>query len=447
MTGRHIAIVGAGFTGTTLAVQLLERLRRPATITLVDARGLFGPGLAYGTNAPSHLMNTPASAVGARAGQSGHFVAWRSVQADLPSQVRDATFPSRSLYGRYLFDLLNEAAHLSDIALARVTAEVIGLSREGDGFALRLASGSILRADKVALCTGYGPPRPSGDGRIVLDPWGSDWIERVRPDDAVLLRGTGLTMIDQVVHLAASGHAGPILAVSRRGLLPHVQRDQPATPQPPMTPRPAGLGNLTRWLRAAARDQISGGGDWRAVVDAVRPQAQHIWQELSQVERARFRRHLRPYWDIHRHRMPPDAGRILAPLLANGQLQVCAGGLHGAVDEGETVRITFRSRRLQSAKLLRTNWLVDCASLERGAGQGPLPWSLLSLDLATHTGDDIVPRIAHDGRFMRTDGTPERGLFGLGPVTRSALWEITAIPEIREQCHVVAQRLSVNDVG
>ena len=64
----------------------------------------------------------------------------------------------------------------------------------------------------------------------------------------MLLVGSGLTMVDAVITLLDQGHAGPIHAVSRRGLLPRGHtRTAPVPPiQPPL---PADLRALTRIVR------------------------------------------------------------------------------------------------------------------------------------------------------------------------------------------------------
>jgi len=43
-------------------------------------------------------------------------------------------------------------------------------------------------------------------------------------DAPVLILGTGLTMVDYVLSLLLEGHKGPIIAISRRGLLPQAHR-------------------------------------------------------------------------------------------------------------------------------------------------------------------------------------------------------------------------------
>jgi uncharacterized NAD(P)/FAD-binding protein YdhS len=318
----HIAIVGAGFTGTALAARLLGTLSHKATVTIVEATGDFGPGLAYGTRHPAHLMNTPANAIGAVPGHREHFAEWLARQAAGDEPTGPAFVP-RAVYGRYLRALLDEAAHRSDVGLSRLAGEVIGLSRAADGFVLSLASGRRVEADVVALCTGYGlAPAAEPERRIVDDPWADGWTDRVAPDDAVVFKGSGLTMVDQVLRLRASGHRGPLLAISRHGLLPQTHAGSPPTAVPAEVP--ATIGSLAQLL-GAVRNTTGRHGDWHRAFDGLRPLNRTVWAMLDAAQRARFDRHLRPYWNVHRHRMAPSVGSVVDALRAEGVLKVQAG--------------------------------------------------------------------------------------------------------------------------
>ena len=39
-------------------------------------------------------------------------------------------------------------------------------------------------------------------------------------------------------------------------------------------------------------------------------------------------------------------------------------------------------------------------------------------------------------------GAISRRVFAVGPVTKAAFWEMTAVPDIRRQCEVLAQHLA-----
>lgn len=48
------------------------------------------------------------------------------------------------------------------------------------------------------------------------------------------------------------------------------------------------------------------GQDWRDVLNELRPHTKNIWLQWTNVERKRFVRSIRPWWDIHRHRLAPS---------------------------------------------------------------------------------------------------------------------------------------------
>src|ERR1700744_4912517 len=59
------------------------------------------------------------------------------------------------------------------------------------------------------------------------DPWGPPSATGVDKNASVLVLGTGLTMVDYVLSMLRDGHRGPIIAMSRRGLLPKAHRRVP----------------------------------------------------------------------------------------------------------------------------------------------------------------------------------------------------------------------------
>src|SRR5208337_4490449 len=100
-------------------------------------------------------------------------------------------------------------------------------------------------------------------------------------DGPILILGTGLTMVDVVLSLARAGHEGPIVALSRRGLIP--RRHAEAHSAHSLPPPPALSLNIVADLRAVrqfVREQSAGGRDWRDVLDALRPVTTAYWRSL-----------------------------------------------------------------------------------------------------------------------------------------------------------------------
>ena len=71
-----IAIVGAGLTGSTLAIQLARRLPAGARVLLLGAPGETARGLAYATKSPEHLLNVRAGRMSLIRDDPDHFVRW-----------------------------------------------------------------------------------------------------------------------------------------------------------------------------------------------------------------------------------------------------------------------------------------------------------------------------------------------------------------------------------
>jgi uncharacterized NAD(P)/FAD-binding protein YdhS len=134
------------------------------------------------------------------------------------------------------------------------------------------------------------------------------------------------------------------VALSRRGLLP--QRHAETRRYPDFManePLPESLSRLFARLRTEVRRAEASGYDWRSVIDAFRPHTERCWRALPEAERHRFLRHVRPYWDIHRHRMAPQAAQRLWDAFRSGQLVRRKGRLMAIAEDGADLLLGYRS--------------------------------------------------------------------------------------------------------
>ena len=120
-----VGIVGAGLAGSLTAVQLL-RAAEPVEVVLVERRGDFGPGVAYGTRDPHHLLNQPAARMSALPDDLDHFRRWAE---RCSGDGAPETFHPRSRYGDYLRELLDDsvAQRTPGSGLRRITGDVVSL--------------------------------------------------------------------------------------------------------------------------------------------------------------------------------------------------------------------------------------------------------------------------------------------------------------------------------
>jgi uncharacterized NAD(P)/FAD-binding protein YdhS len=279
------------------------------------------------------------------------------------------------------------------------------------------------------------------------DPWAPEALAGLDPKAPVMLIGTGLTAVDTVVSLLDQGHTGLITALSRRGLLPLKHGGGAVLPARGLPSFPANAVPLLRFLRREARAAMAGGGSWLSVVDSLRPFTHDVWQAMPIAERAAFLRHLRPWWEVHRHRMAPGvAARIEAARMA-GQLSVRAGRIQTyRMLAPDQVRITFgvRPRDGGGVDSLVAARVVNCAgpSCDYQRTTDPLLRSLLDSGLARpdplRLGLDVTGTCA----LREASGSVSRQLFAVGPITKAMFWEMTAVPDLRRQCEALATHLA-----
>ncbi|MBS0377393.1 MAG: FAD/NAD(P)-binding protein [Proteobacteria bacterium] len=450
MSGRSIAIVGAGFCGTALATELLRRSRGECRVTLIDRTGI-GRGVAYARRAFPFLLNVPAGRMSACSAEPQEFL--RFAQQRLPG-VTAADYLPRALFGDYLQTRLAAAVAgaAAGVTLERVHGEAIALERvpRGGRMQVHLADGGSVVAEAVVLALGNPPPRAPcppemvGDNaRYVTDPWSIR--APVRPGETILMIGTGLTTADLVLagH-ESSGGTATFHALSRRGLMPAAQSGFGAPAEPLAAARLlAAAADSVRALLRVVREHASGGADWRETITTVRELAPQLWRHLEPRERQRFLRHLQPYWDIHRHRLPESTAATLAALRRDGTLRTHAGRLVSLRTRGRRIHARIRPRGSAQTQELVVDRVVNCTGPDfdvRRSGDR-LVRALLAQGLMVPDPLGLGISTGPHGALLGRDGRPSTRVFYVGPQLRAAHWESTAVTELRDHVRHLATHL------
>jgi uncharacterized NAD(P)/FAD-binding protein YdhS len=449
-----IAIIGAGASGTLVAAQLMRQVRQPLHLFLIERRSLIGRGVAYGTTNACHLLNTPAERMSAYQDRPDHFVDWLKQHPDLLTERATTiaySFVPRCVYGAYLQATLEEAANLSKlVTLERIHDEVYALSPRDDSIEICLQSGRHLHAHQVILAIGNFPssdppvstPEFYHSPRYRSDPWSADVLANLANDAPVLLLGSGLTMVDIAVALHGQGHVGPIIAVSRRGLLPQPHSSVPL-PSIDLSshPYPMTAHALMRWVQDEINQATSQGMHWGCVIDAIIPSIQSLWQALPVEEKKRFLRHMRPYWDAFRHRIAPAAAKTLDQLRTAGQFQLYAGRVRSYEEGIDDVAVTLILRHARKELVVRTGLVINCTGLNSDirSVDHPLIASLLAQGLIRPGLLGLGVDTTFEGALVNAEGHSSSQLWTLSSLRRGQLWETTAISEIRQQAEQLAQ--------
>lgn len=447
---RDIIIIGAGFSGTLLAAQLL-RLGQ-THVTLVERETDVGLGVAYRTKFGCHLLNVPAAKMSAFPDVPGHFVDWLTGKGHDPNKTPTAFMP-RTLYGAYLQEVLATAVLAAPPgSLDRVRDSATGIELRDGRVQVRLASGRKLEAARVVLALGnHSPGPPSADydraflenPRYLADPWKAGALGAIALDEDVLLVGTGLTMVDVAMALEETGHRGRLFAVSRHGLLPRPHKLADAYPSFIGPDAPTRTRDLLRLIRNRVRLAAEQGIDWRPVFDSLRPHVQTIWQSLDIDERERFLRHARLYWDIHRHRVAPEIHVRIEEMRVMGKLAVAAGRVLAFHPRENGFTAVVRLRGSRAERPLSVGAVINCTGPQNDYEklEEPLVKALRERGLCRPHSLRAGLEVGKQGELIDAGGAASDRLFALGALRVGALWETTAVPELRVQAAELARRL------
>lgn len=437
-----VAVIGGGASGTLTALALLTQPAGPDVI-VVEPRATLGHGVAYSTSDLAHRLNVAAGMMSAFPDRPDHFVGWGAER--LPSFTA-FSFAPRALYGSYLNDSLREAA---GDRLVHVQASATSLRRESAGFAIQLDRGGSIHADHVVLALGHASAASlpvleaglSGDHGYAADPWADEAL-RMLPRGTALLVGSGLTAVDVALSLADRDPHARIITLSRNGLRPLDHRQGGAAESPPVVSalRPRTALGLLRAVRAEVALAAAQDGDWRDVVNRLRPTTQQIWQNLPAGEKLRFQRRLARFWEVHRHRMAPEVATRIAELEQEGRLRFMAGRISSATRRGDRIEVVADIRGGHRIEI-QTDAVVNCTGTQAGIRQHPLLARLEAAGLCAPGPLGLGVATDTTGRVLDRGGRPT-GMYTLGPLRRGELWETTAVPEIRAQAFALAELIA-----
>jgi len=437
-----ILIIGGGASGVILAAHLLRSSRPGLRITVIEKRRKFGQGLAYSTIQPDHLLNVSAMGMSALASDPEHFLRWLN-RKGLALDEKVPYYAPRGLYGSYLADLIAELAVREPVRLRLVNEECVSISPTSAGVEARLANGTSIVGHAAVLAVGHDEePAPDQAFAVRIGSAADTPIDSTAP---VLILGTGLSMVDAWLTLQHRGHKGEVVALSRHGLLPSPHRKgKPLSLDRADIPLGTDLHCFVAWFGDGVRAAQRAGGDWRDVVDGVRPHNQLVWQSWPVSAKRRFLEHTKAWWDIHRHRMAPEIHARVTKAVADGRLKLVAGRLQEIkpADDGLSVTIVARQSRKSTTRNFAR--IYDCTGIVKDVSIGSIAAvrSLTDRGLARadalRLGVDVTP----DCAIVDASGKPSATLYAVGPLTRGTFFEIDAVPDIRTQSARLAQRLT-----
>ena len=176
------------------------------------------------------------------------------------------------------------------------------------------------------------------------------------------------------------------------------------------------------------------------MIDLVRAEGAAIWGTLDERERARLLRHLRPFWDVHRYRVPPMVESVLDSLARRRRLDWVAGR---PVDAGETadgIVVRYRPRGARAVVEERFDTVVVATGPDHASALEDQPRA------ARADGRRRDPARSHrlgievdDGcRAVSATGVASGRLLVAGPLARGCVGELMGVPEVARHAAGVA---------
>jgi uncharacterized NAD(P)/FAD-binding protein YdhS/quercetin dioxygenase-like cupin family protein len=439
--GRQVVIVGGGFAGAAVAYHLLREMEGDGRIHLVEMGPWLGRGIAYGVESEVFRLNVPASRMSLDPETPDDFVTFSG------SEAAPHAFLGRALYARYVTARFGACVKTSKAKLRLWRDEAVAVTRD----AVVLRSGATLPAEAVVLATGIVPRVKHAHALWhprVIDAWDECALATLPKQGRLLLLGSGLSALDVLAFLDAQGFAGEVTLVSPRGLLPlpHEPEFQGTTPLPAadVERAPKTVGPLVRWVRRTIAAAVAGGLPWQRAIDRLRPHVVSLYRALPAADRASFVRHVRPYWDVFRHRAPADALVRVDEWARAGRLRRLAGRVTiDGREDASSVTVAINERSGQ-ARRERFDAVVRCVgpALDAAEATTPLLQSLIAGGLAALAPNGLGIETTPDGRIIDGTGEASSRIFGLGAVRRACDWETTSVPDIAKHAQQLARAIA-----
>jgi uncharacterized NAD(P)/FAD-binding protein YdhS len=125
-------------------------------------------------------------------------------------------------------------------------------------------------------------------------------------------------------------------------------------------------------------------------------------------------------------------------------LRVAAGRISRFVTQGSHAEVIYMPRHGKQTVSVQAARVINCTgpAADWGRVNDPLIRNLLRDGIVRPDPLRLALDVTTLCALRGDDGRIASNLFAVGPITRSAFWEMTAVPDIRRQCEFLAAHIS-----
>ncbi|MFZ6648662.1 hypothetical protein ACO0LO_23260 [Undibacterium sp. TJN25] len=160
-------------------------------------------------------------------------------------------------------------------------------------------------------------------------------------------------------------------------------------------------------------------------------------------DKLRFLRHLRPYWEVYRHRLAPEPHKNFQRAFEEGKVEIIAGRIIDFMQiDTENIKAIIRFRHSSENVQLRIGQVINCTGPSSNLTQidDELIKNLLQKNIILPDPLGLGLQVSDQLAVMDRFGNPSNNIFYIGPLLRAKYWEATAVPELR----VFARQLAIH---
>jgi uncharacterized NAD(P)/FAD-binding protein YdhS len=456
---KKIGIIGGGFSGTMIAVHLINKAIEPTEIIIINEKETFNKGIAFNPYSKEHLLNVNTSKMSAFMDDPEHFLNWIMQLEEYKNKDRiliaNAYLP-RYLYGQYLSDIWAKTicSAPGKIKISVIDSFVSDLDVTENTITISVNNNDKIIVDSCVIASGNHIPRNQeikntsffNSKNYFQNPWEIKAVSNINSGKPVLIIGNGLTMVDTVLGLLKNGYKNEIYSISSNGfnILPHRHNGFKYTKLIEELRPEATLFEIVKLFNKHIKRIREFGLSAEPIIDSLRPCTQLIWQRMSIKEKEIFMKRLRHLWGVARHRIPMHIHDKIQQLRIENKLHVWSGKIIDIIEKDGMIEVEFYNKKQKCNKKIIVSRVINCTGPETDMNYVEKKFLRNCFLKGIIAQDQLKLGINADPdtfEMLDKNGKRQVNLFTIGPNLKGVLWETTAVNELRDQAERLAKKI------